>query len=297
MADSKITDFTELNGAAFSPVNDLFEIVDSSASANKKIKGSSILGPTPDTVTTGTYTFAIDDAFRTKIFDSASAQVNTIPTNASVAYPIGTRIRCYRKGTGSVKIVPDTGVTLRLPSGFKPRRTMGALVGLSADGGSIDASAGLMVGFDTEVYDTDGFHDNVTNNSRLTIPSGLGIKKVRLTGQLYGINVTTTNYTILSMYKNNTLGITGMAYSGGGQISNLSKNASSAEVTCADADYFELNYASNDTATNLDSEYTGFAIVVTEIDAQGFIAFQYGSIEIQKIGTDEWVVTDQTGLG
>ena len=297
MADSKITDFSELDGATFSPVNDLFEIVDTSASANKKIKGSSILGPTPDTVTTGTYTFAIDDAFRTKIFDSSSAQVNTIPTNASVAYPIGTRIRCYRKGTGSVKIVPDTGVTLRLPTGFRPRRTMGALVGLSTDGGTIDAAAGVNVGFDTESYDTDGFHDNVTNNSRLTIPSGLGIKKVRLTGQLFGAGVTSTNYTILTIIKNGSGLTSGLPYQGGGQIPTLSKNASSVEIGCADADYFELNYACNDTTTNLDSDYTGFGIVVTEIDAQGFIAFQYGSIEIQKIDTDEWVVIDQTGLG
>lgn len=295
MADSRITDLTELTGSALVPETDVLEIVNSGS--NKRVKASTLLGPTPATVTTGTYTFALGDAFRTKVFDSSSAQVNTIPTNASVAFPIGTRIRCYRKGTGSVKIVPDTGVTLRLPTGFRPRRTMGALVGLSTDGGSIDASAGVLVGFDTEEYDTDGFHDNVTNNSRLTIPSGLGIKKVRLTGQLFGINVTSTTYTIIVLFKNGAGLTTGLFYQGGGQISNLSKNAVSPEIVCADGDYFEIQYSTNDTATNLDSDYTGFGITVTEIDAQGFIAFQYGSIEIQKIDTNEWVVIDQTGLG
>jgi hypothetical protein len=34
----------------------------------------------------------------------------------------------------------------------------------------------------SEVYDTDGFHDNTTNNSRLTVPSGLGGKYL-----IYGI--------------------------------------------------------------------------------------------------------------
>jgi hypothetical protein len=30
------------------------------------------------------------------------------------------------------------------------------------------------INYNNEYWDTDGFHDNVTNNSRLTIPAGLG---------------------------------------------------------------------------------------------------------------------------
>ena len=36
--------------------------------------------------------------------------------------------------------------------------------------------------WDTEAYDTDGYHDNVTNNSRITIPAG--VTKVRLTAHI-----------------------------------------------------------------------------------------------------------------
>lgn len=32
----------------------------------------------------------------------------------------------------------------------------------------------VAVNWDTELYDTDGFHDNVTNNNRLTVPAGAG---------------------------------------------------------------------------------------------------------------------------
>jgi hypothetical protein len=39
---------------------------------------------------------------------------------------------------------------------------------------STTTSAWTTLAFPTEVYDTNTFHDNVTNNSRVTIPSGFG---------------------------------------------------------------------------------------------------------------------------
>lgn len=41
---------------------------------------------------------------------------------------------------------------------------------------SIPASTGTQVTFDTEEFDTDALHDNTTNNTRITIPSGMGGK-------------------------------------------------------------------------------------------------------------------------
>jgi hypothetical protein len=38
------------------------------------------------------------------------------------------------------------------------------------------ANQGAVVPFDNEAFDTDGFHDNSTNPSRITIPAGLGGK-------------------------------------------------------------------------------------------------------------------------
>jgi hypothetical protein len=37
---------------------------------------------------------------------------------------------------------------------------------------NLPAGTVTLIGWDGEVFDTDGFHDNVTNNSRMTIPSG-----------------------------------------------------------------------------------------------------------------------------
>lgn len=41
---------------------------------------------------------------------------------------------------------------------------------------TIGASATVAVTWDEEFWDSGGFHDNVTNNTRITIPSGLGGK-------------------------------------------------------------------------------------------------------------------------
>jgi hypothetical protein len=50
-------------------------------------------------------------------------------------------------------------------------------IGCSASFGaaqSISNTTDTLITWDTEQYDTSGFHSNVTNNSRMTIPTGLG---------------------------------------------------------------------------------------------------------------------------
>lgn len=62
---------------------------------------------------TGTaYTLVLTDAGKTVTLSNASAVTVTIPTNASVAFPIGTIARFVNKGAGTVTIQPTGGVTL-----------------------------------------------------------------------------------------------------------------------------------------------------------------------------------------
>jgi hypothetical protein len=65
-----------------------------------------------ETVTGTAYTLVLADAARHKRFTSASAITLTIPPNASVAFPIGTRIRGTAAGVGQVTLAPGAGVTL-----------------------------------------------------------------------------------------------------------------------------------------------------------------------------------------
>ena len=60
-----------------------------------------------------TYTLVLLDDGKIVTCDNAAAITVTIPTNASVAFPIGTEIEIWQLGVGTVTVSPDGGVTLR----------------------------------------------------------------------------------------------------------------------------------------------------------------------------------------
>lgn len=75
--------------------------------------------PTPTiNAQAGNYTAALTDANRVTIdMTSASANTFTIPTDASVAFPIGSSLTVFRSGTGVTTIQATAGVTLNGTSG------------------------------------------------------------------------------------------------------------------------------------------------------------------------------------
>lgn len=61
---------------------------------------------------TADFTFALSDAGQLVQQNSASSEVATIPTNAAIAFPIGTAIPVENIGAGTMVLTPDSGVTL-----------------------------------------------------------------------------------------------------------------------------------------------------------------------------------------
>lgn len=59
------------------------------------------------------YTFVLGDAGRMKLHSSGSGHTYTIPTNASVAFPVGTIMVIRNIGAGNVTVARSGGVTLR----------------------------------------------------------------------------------------------------------------------------------------------------------------------------------------
>ncbi len=76
----------------------------------------------------------------------------------------------------------------------------GALVKKSANQ-SIPNAVGTYLTFDQEEYDTHAIHDNVTNNSRLTVPAD--VTRVQLTANVYW-DTNSTGYRVLTIHKNGT---------------------------------------------------------------------------------------------
>lgn len=130
----------------------------------------------------------------------------------------------------------------------------GALVGRTTNI-TITGSSETAIPFTTETYDTDGFHDNVTNNTRLTIPSG--VNYVVLTAGIAYTDAGGSTYQI-QIKKNGTTtnsGLGRVVVPGDGSVT-LMYNLSSAPVSVTAGDYFEVTFFHP--TTNIDVQSTSW---------------------------------------
>jgi hypothetical protein len=90
-------------------------------------------------------------------------------------------------GTNGTSLVADSTAATGLKWGYQT--SLGCLLYKTANQ-SISNAVETTVSFDGEVYDTSNFHDNTTNNSRMTIPAGLGGKYLVNVNFAYAANAT-----------------------------------------------------------------------------------------------------------
>ena len=121
----------------------------------------------------------------------------------------------------------------------------GARVTKSADETGVNYTTITALSFNTESVDTDGFHDNVTNNSRLTVPSG--VSRVRLAGQVALNNISSSQTFTVDIRKNGAAVLPALArldqiVAGSG---NDRLQIFSSAIVCSAGDYFELRFSTN----------------------------------------------------
>jgi hypothetical protein len=103
---------------------------------------------------------------------------------------------------------------------------------------SVTSGTAALVTWDAEFFDTNSFHDNVTNNSRMTIPSGYGGKYL-VTAIVNP--VAAGGYREFALYKNGTIYLTFYAVVQTSYASILLSTI----VSCVATDYLELKFYQN----------------------------------------------------
>lgn len=175
------------------------------------------------------------------VFANASARTSAItsPQEGMVSYLKDTNAIEYYSGSAWTAIGGSTASTF-----------VGAQV-TNTSAQSISNGTYTAVNFQSEVYDTDGFHDNATNNTRLTIPSGKAGKYLITAQANFASN--SSGFRAIAIMKNGSA--SQIAYANSAPISGTSFTfAFSCVVSAAVADYYEMNvYQSSGGSLNVNS--------------------------------------------
>lgn len=123
---------------------------------------------------------------------------------------------------------------------------------------ALSAGTTTTLTWDTELADTSAFHDNVTNNSRFTVPSG--VTRVRISA-----NVQTSVFTgqsVMVFLKNGSLAFAGAPRQEVDAGTNQAKpcNAISAILEVTPGDYFEVQFFTTAASTIQNGNDTWFCI-------------------------------------
>jgi len=178
----------------------------------------------------------------------------------------------------------------------------GALVSKSVQQ-TFTTNTEVIVTFDTEQYDLDSWHDNVTNNTRFTVPDGVSL--VRVSGSLEETNTSASVFTQLYPLLNGNRFIGGFA-SRREHASGRKGSGMSAPIAVTPGDYFELaGYSSGGTNNISATDSTWFAIeeldsdlsyaLVTRSTDQAFTTPTQVPVEwnVETVDTDGWFDVSQ----
>lgn len=156
----------------------------------------------------------------------------------------------------------NAGATVSVVAHAESLRFMGAKVRkASALVGTNIAGTSTAQAWDSEDFDTDGFHDNVTNNSRLTPPSGKGINYVELEAH-FRIDSTHTSAQYASAFIRDQAGTTIVTQRIELTTTNVRVTVNSGPVAHTDGNWYDVVFET-ETDTSVDiSTISHFSIRV-----------------------------------
>jgi len=185
------------------------------------------------------------------------------PTNPTTTInPVRIPVTWLNTSTGNTFICTDNTTDAnvwKLKSGFR-----GVLLTLSADE-TIPHNTVTGVSWDTETYDTDGFHESVTNPSRITIPAG--VSRVRLNATI-GFDANATGERLIRFAKAGVSTFAGcghMRLPAGTTSGYFGMNITSGILDVSSGDYFTCAvFQTSGGDLNVDYTFSSFSLEVIE---------------------------------
>ena len=171
-------------------------------------------------------------------------------------------------GTGSTSTTYASltaNVSGILPAANGGVQTFSGARGLHSTTQSVGTSDDTILAWNAEQYDTDGYHDTSTNNSRMTIPSLSGsaaISYVLIQANVFWQLLEDAEAYEMRIFQNGT---SSSAYSrqvGGGNASRSGSIVCSGAgvFSCTAGDYFQVCLSTNATGSQIESSDNGSAL-------------------------------------
>lgn len=161
---------------------------------------------------------------------------------AAAATPAANDVVIYAKADGKMYSKDDAGTETLMSSGLPTAAAFHGVRATATAGQAIaNATLTALAFAATDRYDTDAYHDTSTNNTRITIPAGLG-GYYRLGGQATLSSNSTTGFRALGIRINGTTYIALIEAEPGAGISSEQFISVSTEYNLVVGDYAELIY-------------------------------------------------------
>lgn len=195
-------------------------------------------------------------------YDDAAPSITAIVKDDSITYAKIQNVSATDKvlgrstaGAGDVEEIACTsaGRSMIAAADAQAQRVLlrnAVMVRKAANQTAADYTAGVAITWDSEIYDDGGWHDNSTNPSRLTVPSG--ITRVRAGGMVLIANNTSGVAVTLGILKNGSLTFDGACSSKIAASGTSNRHfVASGPISVTAGDYLEL-YLLNATDASID---------------------------------------------